>query len=314
MLGKDTFYYNIIRKYVVALGSLFNDIHVIRKDKDDGILKDIRVPITFASKDKARYQINSLHSRRNEVANIGQILPRISYTLTSMEFDTQRLLNAKLQRRISNNIANLETNELPIGKPFNFNFQFSIWTKYLDDMFQIIEQLLTFFNPDYYLTIKEIPELNIETNIPVIFRGLSPSFETEFDETSWRTIRFEIEFELKGWLYPAIEQSSIIEKIKLNYYNKFDQDAKVSLFQSEYDEAESEVLEGLIDISDSGFDNVISSNSIKGYEQRVLKVYKQTTEPILADDELSAYWFDTGEKHRYLIEKINGIQKKTLLE
>ena len=28
MLGNNVFYYNIIKKYIVAFGSLFNDIHV----------------------------------------------------------------------------------------------------------------------------------------------------------------------------------------------------------------------------------------------------------------------------------------------
>ena len=313
MLGRDTFYYNIIRKYIVSIGSLFNDIHVIRRDADNEQLKDIRVPITFASKDKARYQINSKHSKIKDQTKVAQILPRISYILTSIDFDTQRLLNSKLTRKAITQTNELNVNELPVGKPFNFSFQVSIWTKYLDDMFQIIEQALTFFNPDYYVTIKEIPELNIETNIPIIFRGCSPSFETEFDETSWRVIRFDIEFEMQGWLYPSIQSQPIIEKIKFNYYNKFDQDKKVSLFMSEYDEEELKVLEGMLDINESAFNDVIENNSIKGHEQSYIKVYKQETEPVL-EDENAAYWINTLSGQRFFLHRKNDNISKLLIE
>lgn len=313
MLGKDTFYYNIIRKYIVAFGSLFNDIHVIRRDENDEELKDIRVPITFASKDKARYQINSLHSKIKDNIKIAQILPRISYTLTGIDFDTTRLLNATHHRVAHIDSIPQTVTELPVGKPFSFLFQVSIWTKYIDDMFQIVEQALSFFNPDYHLTIKEIPELNVETEIPVIFRSCAPTFETEFDETSWRVVKFDIDFELKGWIYPALTQESIIHTIKLNYYNEFDKDKHISIIQSEYDEAELEILSGIYDNIDANFNHIINTGSIKGYEQETLNVYKQQTEPVLLEDEKAAYWIsDAGQKF-YLYKK-GGVQQTILIE
>ena len=314
MLGKDTFYYNIIRKYIVAFGSLFNDIHVIRKDENDEELKDIRVPITFASKDKARYQINSLHSKIKDKIKIAQILPRISYTLTAIDFDTTRLLNATHHRVAHIDSIPQSVTELPVGKPFSFMFQVSIWTKYIDDMFQIVEQALSFFNPDYHLTIKEVPELNVETEIPVIFRSCAPTFETEFDESSWRVVRFDIDFELKGWIYPALAQESIIHKIKLNFYDGIDQDKQISLYQSEYDEAELEILSGLYDNFDSEYQTILDNNSVKGYEQETLNVYKQETEPVLLEDENAAYWTNTLSGQKFYLYKKSGIQQIILIE
>ena len=44
MLG-TTYYHETIRKYVAVFGTLFNDINVIRKDADDTIKEQIKVPI-----------------------------------------------------------------------------------------------------------------------------------------------------------------------------------------------------------------------------------------------------------------------------
>lgn len=324
MLGQSAFYHNIIRKYIIAFGSLFNDIHVIRSDATGTQVKDIKVPITFASKDKARYQINSLHSRVNESIKIGQILPRISYILNnSIEYDNTRIMNPLLsrQKRIDPS-ENFAMSEVGIGKPYNFIFQLSIWTKYLDDMFQIVEQVLSFFNPDYHVTIKEIPELNVETSIPIVYQGCAPSFETEFDDTSWRVLRFDIDFSLKGWIYPPIRDESIINNIKMNFHSDIDSDDsdKIAILRTEYDAEDENLYSVLVESDDANFDVVDDlDESIETLSQITLKVYKSATEPVLSDDEFAAYWFkldseEEGAKvvSKYYIQKSETTQ--TLIE
>ena len=48
----DTFYNETLRKTVVAFGSLFDEIFVVRKDSNGNINKRIMVPITYAAKSK----------------------------------------------------------------------------------------------------------------------------------------------------------------------------------------------------------------------------------------------------------------------
>lgn len=314
MLGQNAFYHNVIRKYIVAFGSLFNDIHVIRTDKNGELFKDIKVPLTFASKDKTRYQLNSAHSRPADNLNIGAILPRMSYILNNnIEYDNLRTLNPLHKRQSLLNQETMSVDEILVGKPFNFNFQLSIWTKYLDDMFQIFEQVVSFFNPDYHITIKEIPLLNIESSIPIVYQGCAPNFETEFDETSWRTLRFDIDFVLKGWIYPPIRNADVIENIKLNFYDKVDDDSKVSILKNEYDEESNLLYQAIVDNTDSFFANVNNNQSIKDVSQLTLNVYKSLTEPTLTAEETTAYWFDLTNKKRYLIEKSGESQNKILI-
>ena len=46
MLG-NYFYHQIIRKTVIAFGTLFNDIHVRHDDGAGNVISDIKVPIAY---------------------------------------------------------------------------------------------------------------------------------------------------------------------------------------------------------------------------------------------------------------------------
>lgn len=309
MLGNNAFYHNIIRKYIVAFGSLFNDIHVIRSTAEGVTVKDITIPIAFAPKDKARYQINAINSDRNAINEIGAILPRLSFALANnIEYDTLRTLNPLLTRKAKIDTTTLDRSEVMIGRPFNFSFQLSIWTKYLDDMFQIVEQILCFFNPDYHVTIKEIPELNIETSVPIVFQGCSPNIETEFNDTAWRIIRFDMDFVLKGWIYPPIKDSGIINNIKLNFYSDLDDDKKVSIIKNEYDDENGLLYHAIVDNTESFFSDVDADETIKPYAQLTLNVYKDDEEPTLAADETMAYWINETTGQKYIIRKSGDSQ------
>ena len=51
MFGQ-TFYFSTIRKYVILVGTLFNDIKIYRTDKDGNNTQLIKVPILYGPKDK----------------------------------------------------------------------------------------------------------------------------------------------------------------------------------------------------------------------------------------------------------------------
>ena len=52
MLG-TYFYHEILRKTVIAFGTLFNDIIVQRKDNSGNVVQDIKVPLAYAPREKA---------------------------------------------------------------------------------------------------------------------------------------------------------------------------------------------------------------------------------------------------------------------
>ena len=51
MLG-NYFYHEIIKKTVIAFGTLFNDIHVQHDDGAGNVISDIKVPIAYGPRQK----------------------------------------------------------------------------------------------------------------------------------------------------------------------------------------------------------------------------------------------------------------------
>jgi hypothetical protein len=52
MLGQSQFYHETIRKLVVAFGSMFNDIHLVRKNNAGVITQTMKVPLAYGPKQK----------------------------------------------------------------------------------------------------------------------------------------------------------------------------------------------------------------------------------------------------------------------
>ena len=51
MLG-NYFYHEIIRKTVIAFGTLFNDIHVRHDDGAGNVISEIKVPVAYGPRQK----------------------------------------------------------------------------------------------------------------------------------------------------------------------------------------------------------------------------------------------------------------------
>ena len=51
MLGQQ-FYHETIRKVVVAFGTMFNNIQLVRKDNNGNIIQTMKVPLAYGPRDK----------------------------------------------------------------------------------------------------------------------------------------------------------------------------------------------------------------------------------------------------------------------
>ena len=86
MLG-NYFYHEIIRKTVIAFGTLFNDIHVRHDDQAGNALSEIKVPVAYGPRQKFLARI----TQQAELNKATQItLPRMSFEITSIQYDSTR--------------------------------------------------------------------------------------------------------------------------------------------------------------------------------------------------------------------------------
>lgn len=212
MLSKDHFYWEMIKKYIVAFYHLFDDVHVVRTDKDGNIIKDILVPVSYVGKNKMFY----LLQRRPDVGGrISTTLPRMSFQITGLAPDPARKESQVNEIPIEYQDGSEDFMYIPV--PFNFQISFSVWAEYQEDMLQIIEQVGTFFRPDHTFIVEEIEELNIKRNISIVLNGMNLDITNEFADEEDRTVIADMDFTLKGYLYPPISNASIIKIINVRF-------------------------------------------------------------------------------------------------
>ena len=90
MLGQSQFYHETIRKLVVAFGSMFNDIHLVRKNNAGVITQTMKVPLAYGPKQKFLARLRQDATLDNKVSIT---LPRIGFEITGLTYDPTRKLN-----------------------------------------------------------------------------------------------------------------------------------------------------------------------------------------------------------------------------
>jgi len=214
MLNSQHFYHRTIRKIVVAFGTLFNDIEIIRYTKNMSQAKErFRVPLHYGSKEK---YVTRLLSDPNLLKSVNVTVPRMSFELTSMSYDVSRKQQSLLRNFSANNSTRLNTQFAPV--PYNFDFSMSIYVRNTEDGTQILEQILPFFTPDFNVTVDFIPGMDQKYDLPIILNSVNTTTEYEGDFSSTRYITWDLEFTAKGYIWPAVKTAKYIRQANTNVY------------------------------------------------------------------------------------------------
>mgnify|MGYP003347828652 CR=1 FL=1 len=199
------FYNRTIRKIVVAFGTLFNEINLIRYNKAGNVeYERIKVPLVYASKEKFLTRTTSDPTLTKSIATT---LPRMSFEMTGLEYDSSR----KQQSLIRNFAYNTTTNNLlaqyaPV--PYDFTFTMSIYVRNTEDGTQIVEQILPFFKPDFTVTVDMIADMDQKYDLPIILNSVNTTtdYEGGLQDGTTRLITWDLEFTVKGHLWPAVSE------------------------------------------------------------------------------------------------------------
>jgi hypothetical protein len=212
MLNNNHFYHRTIRKVVVAFGTLFNDIQLIRYTKDLSQEKErFRVPLSYGSKEK---YITRLFSDPNLIKSVNVTVPRISFEMSGISYDSSRKQVSTVRNFSANNSTRLNTQFVPI--PYNFDFSMSIYVRNTEDGTQILEQILPFFTPDFNVTVDFIPGMDQKYDLPIILNSVNTTTEYEGDFSSTRYITWDLEFTAKGYIWPSIKTGKYIRQANTN--------------------------------------------------------------------------------------------------
>lgn len=245
------FYNKSIRKYVLLMTNLFSNIYV---ERDRGLMQ---VPITYASKERFVAKLLNMQMDPN-VPKIETILPRINFHLVNMTYDATRKTNSANRRNVyAQNPSRPTLNSQFNAVPYDFEFELGVWTRHQDDMFQIIEQILPYFQPQFVCQIKELNENEIvidHRDIPITLDSVQMSEDVEGEMSSKRRLEWILNFRLKGWLYPSTSQA--FGEIRTIYLNFNDDEKELVVINAEREPVSSN-LDINIDIRDTASKDMV---------------------------------------------------------
>ena len=214
MLGQQ-FYHETTRKVVVAFGTLFNDIHLVRKDNSGTIQQSMKVPLAYGPRQKYLVRLNDDPDLSKSTA---VTLPRIGFEIAGISYDpTRKLQRVQKFKKVKGAKANqLDTQYMPV--PYNIEFQLYILSKQSDDALQIVEQILPYFQPDYTVTINDNTDMGIKRDVPVVLNSISYEDDYQGDFASRRAIIYTLSFTAKFYLYGPVTSSKVIKTVQVDQY------------------------------------------------------------------------------------------------
>lgn len=213
MLTTNPFYHGIVRKSIVAFGSLFSNIQIDRKDNgsvDGDTLQRIKVPIAYAPKEKWVVRIDSDPSLTNHVYTV---LPVMSFEITGMSYDTTRKMN-RMNKITCYDGNGMKSTHVPV--PYNIDITMYVIAKTQEDVLQIIEQIFPYFTPDYNLKIKVVPETNTFIDVPVVLNSVAVQDDYDGDFQTRRFVTYTLNFTMKANLFGPVDSGGVIEDTTVN--------------------------------------------------------------------------------------------------
>lgn len=218
----DHFYHAAIRRTIAAFGTIFNDIKVVRKDGSGEVKNITRVPLAYGPKQKFLARIESESDLGTLKGGVAIKLPRMSFEISGMTYDAASQVNKMNQLKLGS-ITSGNRQAVYTQTPYKMNIDLSIMAKNQDDALQVVEQILPYFQPDYTITIKEIPEIGLKTDVPIVLNAVSLTDDYEGDFVSRRAIVYTLSFELRVKFYGPVRTKSVIlnSSVDLNDLDTF---------------------------------------------------------------------------------------------
>ena len=216
MIGQY-FYNEATRNVVVAFGTLFNRVQIAKKDSSGNVTQTMKVPLAYGPKQK---WLSRLQEDPNLNKKVAVTLPRLGFEISGIEYDTARKLNKiiKVKKKVDGvDYDQLKSGFMPV--PYNINFELYVMAKQSDDALQIVEQILPYFQPEYTVTMREVPELDIIRDVPIVLNSINYEDNYEGEFTSRRAIIYTMSFTAKYFLYGPITSTNVIRSVQVDQYS-----------------------------------------------------------------------------------------------
>jgi len=210
------FYHSQIRRTIAVFGTLFNNINIRKTDSAGKVLQDIKVPLAYGPRQKFLARVQNQTDLND--AKLAIKLPRMSFEITSITYDTNQTVNKSNEVRVGSITSNTR-NSVRAPAPYRVGIQLNIMAKNQDEALQILEQILPTFKPDYTVTINEVPTIGIKSDIPIVLQGVTMNDDYEGDFITRRAIIYTLDFETRVNFYGEVQNRKTIRKVVSDFFD-----------------------------------------------------------------------------------------------
>lgn len=213
------FFNDVIRKHELAFKTLFDNISVARYDSAGVIQQMERVVLEHSPKQKFFVRTEQDPNLMREPAIK---LPRMGFEITGYQYD------AKRKQQTTQYLTAIGPNGDPSRKqytpvPWNFDFNLYVVARHQTEGNQIIEQILPFFSPSWFVTLNAIPEMCLQVNIPVTLNSINCDDNYDGSFLERRVILWTLSFTMAGFFYmPVSDDGKLIYDSTVTVQNEGD--------------------------------------------------------------------------------------------
>lgn len=218
--GSSPFYYSTMRKVHLALGALLNGIVVVKQNANGTNLGQVTVDVTQSGKDPWYTRLVA-----DPDLNLGVNLqmPAIAYEMTGIQYDPSRKITSYMKNYVVQHGNTAQS--YAAAFPYNMNFEVNIAVRDMDDGFQILEQILPFFTPEYVVAIKYLTSTGTQTpsyvidEVPFVLENVS--FENDYQGTAGttRAILWTLHITSKVLFFGPTPEIGVIKEVIVNLRN-----------------------------------------------------------------------------------------------
>ena len=152
--------------------------------------------------------------------------------------------------------------------PYNLDIELYALSKNSDDALQIVEQILPYFQPDYTITVNDMPDMGIKRDVPIVLNSIGYEDDYQGNFETRRAIIYTMSFTAKFYLYFPVTSQSVIRSVQVDQYT--DLPDKSPSRQQRYTVTPSPVNADADD--DFGFNETTFFEDAKNFDEKVERI------------------------------------------
>lgn len=210
-------YFNSTKNYTLSLLNAFDNLyyHTLAEKNAEFTDNAYKVPITFGNYEKSIILEDVVE--KDIVSGNINIIPRLVLSFNGMtkvpERQTQKYQTFSKKVRTPDGKKSMDMSYNSVA--YDFQYTLLLQTRGLTMATQLVEQILSYFNPSMNLNIKEFPIFTDYTQTQI--RIGDPEFEIidEFEDIQTNIINVTFELSIRGNIYSNIDYRAPIEVVGL---------------------------------------------------------------------------------------------------